>query len=125
MSTKCKFVSISAVAMTMLFAGMASAQLTSAQQKCIDGYNNKTRLVSQQAGKSARACIKNAGKGKELNPDNCIVNNTDGKIAGKETKVCDLYSTGKCLGTEPIQQGCAIANAAHRGALTDLAHMVF
>src|SRR5262245_1717929 len=92
-------------ALIFAFGTSAQAALTSAEQKCIDGYNNKTRLVSQQAGKSARACIKNAGKGKEPNPDNCIVNNTDGKIAGKEAKVQDLYDSGKCTGLEPIQQG--------------------
>jgi hypothetical protein len=103
----------------------ASAQLSNDQQSCIDGYNNQTRKVSQQAGMSARNCIKNAGKGKETDPENCIVNNTDGKIALKEAKVTLLYTVVKCLGTEPIQQGAVTGNAAHRGALTDLAHDVF
>ena len=73
-------------ALVLLLGSSAQAALSSAQQKCIDGYNNKLRLVSQQAGKSARACIKNAGKGKEPNPDACILTNPDGKIAGKEAE---------------------------------------
>lgn len=115
-------------ALVFLIGGAAHGQqLTTAESKCIDGYNNKLRLVSQQAGKSARACIKNAGKGTEANPDNCILTNPDGKIAAKEVKVCELYPLigTKCLGSEPIQQGCATGNAAHRGAIEDLAHDLF
>jgi hypothetical protein len=114
-----------ACAFALTASSSAYGALTTAEQKCLDGYNNKLRLVSQQAGKSARSCIKNAGKGKEANPDNCITANTDGKIAGKEAKVADLYALGKCTGAEPIQQGAATGNAAHRGAITDLAHAIF
>lgn len=113
------------IAVSLLVAHGAVAQLDSDAQKCIDGYNNKLRLVSQQAGKSARKCIKNATKGKEPAPDTCIVSNTDGKIAGKEAKVDELYSGGKCNGSEPIQQGAAIGNAAHRDGITDLMHALF
>ena len=113
------------LAATLFIASSALAQLPSADQKCIDGYNNKLRLVSQQAGKSARSCIKNATKGKESDPDGCVVNNTDGKIAGKEAKVSDLYISGKCTGAEAIQQGAAIGNAAHRDGITDFIHALF
>jgi hypothetical protein len=113
------------VATAMLINGAALAQMDKDAAKCIDGYNNKLRLVSAQAGKSARSCIKNAAKGAELNPENCIVANTDGKIAGKEGKVTELYTSGKCAGTEPIQQGATVGNAAHRGAITDFAHLLF
>lgn len=111
-------------AAVLLVASSAVAQLDKGAQKCIDQYNNKLRLVSQQAGKSARSCIKNATKGKEANPENCIVANTDGKIAGKEAKVSALYGS-KCTGSEPIQQGAAAGNAAHRDAITQLAHDFF
>jgi hypothetical protein len=103
----------------------ALAQLPKDDQKCIDQYNNKLRLVSQTAGKSARKCIKNATKGKESNPDTCVVTNTDGKIAGKESKVIDLYTSGKCTGAEVIQQGAATGSTAHNGAITDFMHDVF
>ena len=112
------------IAVSLLLASNAFAALTSAEQKCIDGYNNFLRLVSAQAGKSATSCIKNATKDGS-DPDNCIINNTDGKIAGKEAKVSALYSGGKCNGTEPIQQGAATGNAAHRDSATNLSHDIF
>jgi hypothetical protein len=88
--------------LALALGSTARAALNSAQQKCIDGYNTKLRLVSQQAGKSARACIKKAGKNLEPNPDTCIVNNTDNKIAGKEAKVADLVSRRLVRGTNKV-----------------------
>ncbi|MDX2171225.1 MAG: hypothetical protein SF182_29420, partial [Deltaproteobacteria bacterium] len=112
-------------AVAMLINGAALAvPLPGADQKCIDGYNNFLRLVSAQAGKSATSCIKNASKGKEPNPDNCIVANTDGKIAGKRSKVSSLFGS-KCTGSEPIQTGATNGNDAHQDALEDLAHDYF
>ncbi len=127
MSTTRRLVSLGiGAAAAMLINGAALGQaLPSASQKCIDGYNNKLRLVSAQAGKSAVSCVKNAAKGSELMPDNCIVNNTDGKVGGKQQKVADLYTAGKCLGTEPIQQGAAVGNAAHEDAIIDFAHDLY
>jgi hypothetical protein len=104
--------------------GAARAQLTKDEQKCIDQYNNKLRLVSQQAGKSARACIKNAGKGKESDPEGCLNGDAGGKIAGKEQKVSALYPA-KCSGAEPIQQGATVGNQAHVQGIVDLTHDIF
>jgi len=112
------------IAVSLLVAGSALAQLPKEDQKCIDGYNNFLRLVSAQAGKSARSCVKNSAKGAETNVENCVVANTDGKIAGKEAKVSALYGV-KCTGSEVIQQGAATGNAAHRGAITDFIHDLF
>ena len=109
----------------LAIAAAADAQLAPPVRKCIDSYNNKLRLVSQQAGKSARSCLRAAAKGDEPNPDGCIVTNPDGRIAGKQAKVAALYSGGTCTGGEPIQHGAAIGNAAHRDAATDLAHDLF
>ncbi|MBX3025629.1 hypothetical protein KF840_12050 [bacterium] len=111
------------IAVSLLVAGNAFAALTGAEQKCIDGYNNFLRLVSAQAGKSATACVKTATKDGS-SPNTCIVTNTDGKIAGKETKVTGLYPA-KCTGSEPIQQGAVTGNAAHRNSATELAHALF
>jgi hypothetical protein len=61
-----------------------------------------------------------------VNAENCIINNTDGKLAGKEAKVSELYLPGgKCVGPYAIQQGAATGIAAHRGAIEDLAHDLF
>jgi hypothetical protein len=113
------------IALLLSVAGSASAQLPGAVQDCIGAYDTKLRLVSLQAGKSARACVRNAAKGVEIAPDTCVVSNTDGKIAGKEAKVAALYTGGTCTGSEPIQQGAIAGNAAHRGMATDLAHDIF
>jgi hypothetical protein len=106
-------------------ASAAHGQLSTPVQRCIDGYNNKLRLVSQQTGKSARTCLRDAAKGNENDPETCVVADTGGKIAGKEAKVEALYTGGKCGGGEPIQRGAAIGIAAHRGAVTDLVHDLF
>ncbi len=113
------------IAILLSVVGSASAQLPSAVQHCIGAYDTKLRLVSLQAGKSARACVRAAAKGVETAPDTCVVSNTDGKIAGKEAKVAALYTGGKCTGSEPTQQGAIAGNAAHRGMATDLAHDIF
>lgn len=111
----------------MLVASTAPAQLTGAQQKCIDNYNNKLRLVSQQAGKSATACIKAATAGDEGNAEACVVNNPDGKILAKEDKVTALFGVGAPCDPVPpaIVRPAAIGNAAHVSALTRLMHELF
>lgn len=113
------------MAAVLVTAAGAEGQLAAPVVQCIDGYNNTLRLVSQQAGKSARACLRAAAKSDETDPDTCVVANSDGKIAGKEAKVQALYASGKCGGAEPIQRGAAIGTAAHRGAATDLIHDLF
>ena len=112
------------VAVSLLVVSSAFAQLTKDEQKCIDGYNNKLRLVSQQAGKDYRSCIKNAGKG-QANADNCLATDGPGKISGKAGKVTELYTGGKCNGMEPIQQGAATGNAAHTNGPLDLTRDIF
>src|SRR6476619_7421103 len=92
-----------AIAVSVLIAGSALAQLPKEDQKCIDQYNNKLRLVSATAGKDYRSCIKNAAKGTP-NADNCLATDAPGKIAGKAAKVTALYGD-KCTGAEVIQQG--------------------
>ena len=118
---------LAGLAALVLSAGVASAQLSGAQQKCIDNYNNKLRLVSQQAGKSATACIKAATAGDEPNAENCVVSNPDGKIADKEAKVTELFGPGTICDPVPpaIVRPAAIGNAAHVSALTRLMHELF
>jgi len=120
-------VALVALAGCVLSAGVASAQLTSAQQKCIDNYNNKLRLVSQQAGKSATACLKAGTSGDEPNVEACVVNDPDGKIAAKEAKVTELFGPGAKCDPVPlvIVKPAAIGNAAHVSALTRIMHEFF
>lgn len=118
---------LAGLACWLLTAGVAAAQLTGAQQKCIDNYNNKLRLVSQQAGKSATACIKSATGGDEANVEACVVSNPDGKIADKKAKVEDLFGPGKICDPVPPQivRPAAIATAAHESSLSQLMHKLF
>jgi len=109
-----------AIAVSLLIAGSALAQLPKEDQKCIDQYNNKLRLVSATAGKDYRKCIKDAGKGAP-NAENCLDTDAPGKIAGKAAKVTALYGD-KCTGAEVIQQGAATGNAAHTAGPLDLTH---
>jgi hypothetical protein len=109
-----------AIAVSLLVAGSALAQLPKEDQKCIDQYNNKLRLVSATAGKDYRKCIKDAGKGAP-NAENCLDTDAPGKIAGKAAKVTALYGD-KCTGAEVIQQGAATGNAAHTAGPLDLTH---
>ena len=112
---------------SVLLAGVAQAQLPIDQQKCIDKYNNALRKVGQQAGKSARTCIANAAKGSEPDPETCVVANTDGKLAGKEQKVADLFASGGACAPLPpvIVQAIPAGTAAARGGVDDLIHDFF
>ena len=106
-------------------ATAAHGQLSAPARECIDAYNGTLRMVSQQTGKSARTCLRNAAEGTEPSPDTCVVANSDGKIAAKAARVTALYSGGTCSGGEPIQRGAAVGSAAHRDAFTDLVHDLF
>jgi len=112
---------------SVLLAGIAQGQLPVAQQQCIDKYNNALRKVGQQAGKSARACIANAAKGTEPDPETCVLANTDGKLAGREQKVAELFASGGACNPVPpvIVQGVPAGTAAARGGIEDLLHDVF
>lgn len=118
---------LAGLAGAVLVTGVASAQLTGAQQKCIDNYNNKLRLVSQQVGKSTTACIKLATEGGLPNPEACVVGDSDGKIADKTAKVADLFGPDKLCDPVPlvIVRPAAIANAAHVSAFSRLMHELF
>jgi hypothetical protein len=114
-----------ASALVLLAGSSAYAQLLSADQKCIDGYNNKLRLVSQQAGKDYRKCVKDAGKGTVADPEVCVATDAPGKIAGKVAKVTDLYTLGKCTGAEVIQQGAPAGSTAHIDGVQNLTRDLF
>ena len=113
------------IAVTLLVASSVFAvPLPSADQKCIDGYNNKLRLVSQTAGKDYRKCIKDGGKGTP-GVEGCVATDGPGKISGKATKVSDLYTAMKCTGAEVIQQGATNGINAHVNGLKGLTHDIF
>lgn len=118
-------VPVAVVALALLLGSSAGAQLGVAEQKCIDEYNNRVRLVGQQAGKDYGKCIRNAGKGSELDPDHCVNDDIPGKIAGKTAKLVALYADGKCTGLEPIQQGATVGSDAAIDATHKLVRDLF
>ncbi|MFN8641980.1 MAG: hypothetical protein U0802_10090 [Candidatus Binatia bacterium] len=122
-----RHIALAALAAALLSAGMARAQLSGAEQSCIDNYNNKLRLVSQQAGKSATDCIKSGAADAGFVAETCVVSNPDGKIAAKEAKVSELFNAGaKCDPVPPvIVRSPLIANASHRSAITLMMHKLF
>lgn len=101
-----------------------SGQLTKDEQQCIDGMNNKARLVSKAQNKETRNCVKSSGKGKELSAETCLTADAKGKVAKKAAKVQDTFAK-KCGGSEPIQQGVTATNAAHVQGPIDLVHDLF
>ncbi len=111
-------------ALVLLLPVSVLGQLTKDEQKCIDGMNNKARLVSKAQNKEVRTCIKNSGKGKEASAETCLTADAKGKVAKKQSKVQDTFAK-KCTGSEPIQQGVAAMNAAHVQGPLDLGHDLF
>lgn len=111
-------------ALALLLPVSAPGQLTKDEQKCIDGMNNKARLVSKAQNKEVRACIKNSGKGKEAAAEACLTADPKGKVAKMQSKVQDTFAK-KCTGGEPIQQGVTTMNAAHVQGPLDLGHDLF
>lgn len=103
---------------------MASGQLTKDEQGCIDGMNNKARLVAKAQNKEGRNCIKNSGKGKEPSAETCLTADAKGKVAKKQSKVQDTFAK-KCTGAEPIQQGVTAMNDAYVRGPLDLVHDLF
>jgi hypothetical protein len=112
-------------AVLLTIAAPAQGQLAQPTQRCVDAYNSTLRLVSLQAGKSARSCLRDAARGTVSDPDGCVAADRNGRIAKREARVEALYSRGTCTGTEPIQRGASIGNAAHRSAATGLVRDLF
>lgn len=113
-----------AFAFAWLLAASAEAQLTNDEVRCIDTYNNKLRLVSQQKGKDITTCIKDFIHDK-LPPgqtqDACVAKVAPG-TKGAIEKVTKLYETDTCTGSEPIQMGVYAGTTAHVGGMIALTH---
>lgn len=72
----------------LIACGVASAQPQSKnQQKCVNTMNKDGAKVAATQGKENTACIKNAGGGKESDPDGCLVRDGKGKVGKAAAKV--------------------------------------
>jgi CSLREA domain-containing protein len=74
---------------------MFAQSQSAAQQKCVNTLNKDGAKVAATQGKDNTACIKNATKGKEDDPQGCITADRKGKVAAAaaktladETKAC-------------------------------------
>lgn len=102
----------------------AAAPLDPAARRCLNGYNERLRQVSSQAGRSAWSCVRSALRG-GTQLDACVAGDRGGAIAARQVRVAQLFDAGICRGDEPLQRGAATGNAAHRQAAIDLARDVF
>ena len=67
-----------------LLPGLASAQLTKEEQKCVNTTNKNAQKLASAQGKDIAACIKDFAKGKETSAEACSVSDPKGKV--KKTK---------------------------------------
>jgi hypothetical protein len=101
-------------------AAPVRAQLDGAAQRCIDSYHATLRLVGQETDRWGRRCLRDAERGLLDDADACLAGDSAGRIARREQRVAGLYTSDRCTGGEPIQQGAAVGIAAHRGAASAL-----
>lgn len=113
---------IGVAALTLVGAGMASAQVQDdSQQTCINKVNKDAIKVEAAQGKANNDCVKDFVKGAISGPsaaNNCILNDPKNKVEGKqqnvlndEMKKCDLvnhfpdfgYVSGAFAGTTAYQ----------------------
>jgi hypothetical protein len=122
-----KLLSTAAVVSFVLLVGQGSAfaLLNESAQKCIDTYNNSLAKVSKAQNKQNRTCVKNAGKGKESDPEGCLTRAVNGKVTKAKVKVDDAVSRFCVVGDEPIIQPGQVGNDAHQQAALDLIHDIF
>jgi len=76
-------------------AASASAQLTTAQQKCVTTLNADAVKLAAVQGKANVACLKSAGKGKlpsGQSADACLRADAKGKLAAAQSKVDGDYA---------------------------------
>jgi len=62
------------------------------EQKCTNALNKSGAKVASTQGKENVSCVKNAGKGKEMNATACLTADLKGKVAGAVTKVSDAFT---------------------------------
>jgi pimeloyl-ACP methyl ester carboxylesterase len=88
------------LAAATLAPGTAPAQVQSEdQQECITKLNKAGAKVASTQGKENAACVKNAGKGTELDATGCLSADTKQKVQKASEKVTDVFAAS--CGTLP------------------------
>ena len=81
---------VGALALVLLSAAVAAAQLNGDEQKCVNALNKDAAKLAKAQGKENAACLKSAGKGK-LPPgqsaDACLLADAKGKVAGVQGRI--------------------------------------
>lgn len=118
---------IAGMCLALLFPGVANAQLSKEDQKCVNSMNKGLAKVAATQGKENVACIKNAGKDK-LPPgqtiEQCLLADPKNKVSDSINKI----KVGDCGGPPAFPD--IERNAANIGALAiakevALIHAVF
>ena len=63
-----------------------SAQLTKAEQKCVNTSNKSAQKIADAQGKNYASCIKDFAKGKNGSADACVAADSKGKLAKANSK---------------------------------------
>jgi hypothetical protein len=80
--------------------------------------------VSKAQNDESRNCVRNAGKGKESDPENCLAADAKRKVARATQRVTDTFAA-RCASGVPIVTDPATTSAAHREEPINLVHDVF
>jgi len=108
----------------LLGAGPAAGELTSSERRCIDQVNEQAIAVSRTQHGESRTCVKNAGTGRVVDPESCLVADAKGKVARAAQRVANAFSAS-CASGAPLVTDPETTSAAHREAAIDLVHDLF
>lgn len=96
-----RFAGVFAVALSLVLAsGVASAQLTKEQGKCVNKINKDMIKLAAQRGKENNECVEDYVKG-ALAPataENCLTLDPNGKLASRAAKTTADEQKNDCLG---------------------------
>jgi len=120
------------LALALLVAGAAPAQLDSAQRKCVNTLNKDAAKLAKAQGKENVACLKGAGKDTlpaGQTADECVLADARGKVAYAAAKTTAAFGD-LCTATPPtfgLPTGtvAAVINAAARDQSLSLLADVF
>jgi hypothetical protein len=110
---------IAGLCVAFLFYGAANAQMNKDDQKCVDKANNGLAKLCKTQAKENTACVKNATKGKQPDPEGCLSADLKGKVAKAKTKIIG------CPAPNPIPIDKATAENAFVDEALELAHDLF
>ncbi len=70
----------------LMFSGVADAQLSKDEQKCVNTSNKHAQKIADAQGKNLSSCIKDFAKGKNGSADVCTAADAKGKLSKANSK---------------------------------------